>query len=667
MDFTESEVLGEEWMQENSALDDVREEKKPQGLTKDIILLVLKSAFLEVSDGCKLCFLSKQLSFGAHAALGVLANSMAKPLSTRFKMWEKSLITSSVEIDLERVHRGDRQKFYELNAGPNLNMDKSYVGQTGEIMRDVRRTFPAEPYFQQVCAPMMARVLTTIASARPDVGYCQGMNFVTGLLVLCRISQDYATGAVFLDGGLYQAIGSSSARMVRPLLPCITPDSDFIEFPEDEKMIMECDVFWVVMALLAPSSKLCMGGHWSPGVPKMRLRSYQFDRVLLYTLPKLHQHLDDIQLSAEVLASQWFIPLFAYTLPLYLTLHIWDYIFVGGWSAAFRVVMALLSAAHDDLLNTTIESMSAKMRCLDWQIFLDAKVNPFISNMNDDGRTVLVLAHAVNAMTEDLITLPTNAVTDEVLEKMNEDYATEIIEWAQATGDTLHKNRKESVFGKLLSLGRRNADNKPIPKALSGHRSTNRETETVTTVGWPQRYGQEVTEEEFQAIRAVVSELDQMVIQLREDKNKLQMRITAASAACKEAREALKDARGRVEKQSQHSSSTIAAITDSFERLGVYMKRTNRQVSQTVSALGLGERPSGGVSIVKGGSQSQSSIHTDTAPITADGRDDVLVCLERCEEADQFKEVLCKQLQIVVENAHLLRSRKLTDLANTFG
>ena len=97
----------------------------------------------------------------------------------------------------------------------------------------------------------------------------------------------------------------------------------------------------------------------------------QFDRILAYTLPSLHAHLDDICLSAEVLASQWFIPMFSYTLPLYLTLHIWDYIFLGGWSAAFRVVVALLSAAQVDLMACDLESMSAKMRCLDWQTFLD--------------------------------------------------------------------------------------------------------------------------------------------------------------------------------------------------------------------------------------------------------------------------------------------------------
>jgi hypothetical protein len=64
------------------------------------------------------------------------------------------------------------------------------------------------------------------------------MNFVTGLLVLCRISQDYATGGVFMAGagGLYSFIGSASSRLARPLLPCTDPEvrkqhTDFTDMP----------------------------------------------------------------------------------------------------------------------------------------------------------------------------------------------------------------------------------------------------------------------------------------------------------------------------------------------------------------------------------------------------------------------------------------------------
>lgn len=48
-------------------------------------------------------------------------------------------------------------------------------GPHGEIMRDVVRTFPAHPFFkpQQTGEKMLARILLTVLTARPAVGYCQ--------------------------------------------------------------------------------------------------------------------------------------------------------------------------------------------------------------------------------------------------------------------------------------------------------------------------------------------------------------------------------------------------------------------------------------------------------------------------------------------------------------
>ena len=65
------------------------------------------------------------------------------------------------------------------------------------------------------------------------------MNFVTGLLVLCRISQDYATGGVFMAGagGLYSFIGSASSRLARPLLPCTDPEVRKKHFTADMPLV----------------------------------------------------------------------------------------------------------------------------------------------------------------------------------------------------------------------------------------------------------------------------------------------------------------------------------------------------------------------------------------------------------------------------------------------
>lgn len=51
----------------------------------------------------------------------------------------------------------------------------------------------------------------------------------------------------------------------------------------------------------------------------------------------------------KVLTAQWFITLFAYALGLKDTLRVWDYVFLGGWEAVFRVAVALLCCVEEEV------------------------------------------------------------------------------------------------------------------------------------------------------------------------------------------------------------------------------------------------------------------------------------------------------------------------------
>ena len=53
---------------------------------------------------------------------------------------------------------------------------------TQEIDRDVDRTFPSNLAFMSTCREELRRVLSAIAYRVPRIGYCQGMNFIAGLL-----------------------------------------------------------------------------------------------------------------------------------------------------------------------------------------------------------------------------------------------------------------------------------------------------------------------------------------------------------------------------------------------------------------------------------------------------------------------------------------------------
>lgn len=53
--------------------------------------------------------------------------------------------------------------------------------------------------------------------------------------------------------------------------------------------------------------------------------------------------------AVKVLTAQWFITLFAYALGLKDTLRVWDYVFLGGWEAVFRVAVALLCCVEEEV------------------------------------------------------------------------------------------------------------------------------------------------------------------------------------------------------------------------------------------------------------------------------------------------------------------------------
>jgi hypothetical protein len=57
---------------------------------------------------------------------------------------------------------------------------------------DIGRTHPSEPLFRRGAGrKMLARILKAIASMFPEVGYCQGMNFVVGAMLLMLSGPDH--------------------------------------------------------------------------------------------------------------------------------------------------------------------------------------------------------------------------------------------------------------------------------------------------------------------------------------------------------------------------------------------------------------------------------------------------------------------------------------------
>lgn len=421
--------------------------------------------------------------------------------------------------------------YYLRLAEVDTNASSLSQGQIGEIVRDVVRTFPGHPFFKRgmIGERMLGRILQAVAAAYPNIGYCQGMNFVVGTLLLGRLP-------VSITGGIPKIYSN-------PNNP--TPDSSvkLDQIDDQTRIRAECDCFTFMLSLMHPESKLAMSGLWKAGVPKMKLRVYQFDRLLRWTLPKLHSHFENIQLAPEILVAQWFITMFSYTLPLTLTMRIWDYILFGGWPAMYRVALSLMSFLEPQMLELDLEGIGLMMR--DWK----------------QGHSKTHLALVLNFGPETIFQKATSMlITSEVLQRLQEDFALEMISLCElklssnvgnsefdVNGSALHSHRTANG----VQLGDTASDY--MSAAVSGFHSgvaavaagftfpsgENSERRSSLTIGgpdnnfWLARYGEDFNPEVALELLKARDELQNIEIQTEGDKESLQAKILKACETCR--------------------------------------------------------------------------------------------------------------------------------------
>ncbi|KAG0075132.1 GTPase-activating protein [Podila epicladia] len=174
-----------------------------------------------------------------------------------------------------------------------------------QILRDMSRTFPNHDYFQEESAGQEAlfNVVKAYSLYDPEVGYCQGLSFVVGPLLL--------------------------------------------NMPDEE-------AFCVLVRMM---SSYEMRGHYTPDMNMLQLRLYQYEQLMEEQVPIIHKHFQNQGIRSTMYASQWFMTLFAYKFPLELVFRVYDIIFVEGIDSLLRFAIALLKANHDKILNHDFETL----------------------------------------------------------------------------------------------------------------------------------------------------------------------------------------------------------------------------------------------------------------------------------------------------------------------
>ncbi|CAO3654291.1 unnamed protein product [Cunninghamella echinulata] len=171
------------------------------------------------------------------------------------------------------------------------------------ILRDLERTFPHYEYFQtKEGQDALFNVVKAYSLYDLDIGYCQGIAFIAG-----------------------------------PLL---------MNMPEEE-------AFGVLVKLM---DKYQLKGHFAPQLNLLHQRMYQLDGLIYDQLPHLHRHFEHLGIRSNMYASQWFMTLFAYKFPIDFVFRVYDLILAQGIEALHRLALALLEKNQSTLLAMEFDS-----------------------------------------------------------------------------------------------------------------------------------------------------------------------------------------------------------------------------------------------------------------------------------------------------------------------
>ena len=167
------------------------------------------------------------------------------------------------------------------------------------IELDVRRTFPEHPRLTSAFVERMRTVLLAYAKRNPEVGYCQGMNFVVAsILLVCESNEDS---------------------------------------------------FW----LLAHIVEEVLPDHYVQSMIGHTVDRQVTEQLVEHHLPQLAKHLRDLQMSMPFVTTHWFLCLFVTALPSESAFRLWDLILCLDAAWTFRASLALFAMMEaQDLLET---------------------------------------------------------------------------------------------------------------------------------------------------------------------------------------------------------------------------------------------------------------------------------------------------------------------------
>ena len=230
---------------------------------------------------------------------------------------ENRLIFYETQINLQELKHNLIKDLSKYNIKSNIyktilnlanelkNKDKKFAYVSQQINKDLNRTFYTEKFKYDNGKIMLNNILLATAFIRPEIGYCQGMNFIVGAL---------------------------------------------INFIDDEE---KC--FWIFLYFI---DNIELKMLYKQNVPDYLIKLYQLNYYIKENYPKLLPHLKINQINPDIFFSKWILTIFSNFLPFETLYNVWDLFILDKWKAIFKFSIIIVHYMKEKLMNLDLYSFS---------------------------------------------------------------------------------------------------------------------------------------------------------------------------------------------------------------------------------------------------------------------------------------------------------------------
>ena len=176
------------------------------------------------------------------------------------------------------------------------------------IEADINRTFNNS----KIMTPkILFEVLKVFAYRNEEIGYCQGINYIAGFLIIINNN--------------------------------------------------EADAYKCLQQLI---DNYGMKGLYILNVPLLGECFYKLDKLIFKMHPDLYEWFRIINIFSKNFSSPWLITIFTHTLqyiknnmPTEIIITIWDHFLIDGWKAILKICIFFLNQVKDILINNNMDEM----------------------------------------------------------------------------------------------------------------------------------------------------------------------------------------------------------------------------------------------------------------------------------------------------------------------